>query len=52
MEVKAFPYNVLLSYLEKDETNIVTAYDSGQVLHEFKGKEKVSNNSFTVLELV
>ena len=51
MEVKTFPYNVLLSYLEKDETNIVTAFndsgDSRETLHEFKGKEKVSNNSFS-----
>ena len=41
-KVESFPYNVLLSYLEEGETNVVQVFsDSGQILHEFKGKEKV-----------
>jgi hypothetical protein len=42
-KVETFPYNILLSYLEEGETNVVQVFsESGQVLHEFKGKEKVS----------
>lgn len=41
-KVETFPYNVLLSYLEEGETNVVQAFNgSGALLHEFKGKEKV-----------
>ena len=41
-KVETFPYNVLLSYMEEGETNVVQVFsDSGQQLHEFKGKEKV-----------
>lgn len=41
-KVETFPYNVLLSYLEEGETNVVTVFNtSGAKLHEFKGKEKV-----------
>ena len=42
-KVEVFPYNVLLSYLEKGETNKVQVLNStGNVVMEFKGKEKVS----------
>ena len=41
-KVEVFPYNVLLSYLEKGQTNKVQVLNStGNVVKEFKGKEKV-----------
>ena len=37
----AFRMRALLSYLEKGKTSVVQVFnDSGQVLHEFKGKER------------
>lgn len=41
-KVETFPYNVLLSYMEEGETNVVKVFDDGGgMLHEFRGKEKV-----------
>ena len=41
-KVETFRYNVLLSYMEEGETNVVKAFnDVGGILHEFRGKEKV-----------
>ena len=52
-KVESFPYNVLLSYLEEGETNVVQVLsDSGDILHEFKGKEKIlepSENNTAVI---
>ena len=41
-KVETFPYNVLLSYMEEGETNVVKVFDDGgEILHKFSGKEKV-----------
>lgn len=40
-KVEIFPYNVLLSFLEEGETNVVRVFNDSRQIFEFKGKEKV-----------
>jgi hypothetical protein len=51
-KVETFPYNVLLSYLETGQTNVVQVFnDSGHILHTFKGKETVMCFSIKIFYL-